>query len=69
MRGAALARIIEKHCGQPIRQRGSHRRFQGRAVKFTFTYHDGAEVSGNNVRRILLEDVGLDEDEAREEVS
>lgn len=68
MRGAALARIVEKYCGPPIRQKGSHRRYQGRVVRFTFAYHDGAEVSGNNVRRVLIEDVGLSETEARNEV-
>lgn len=69
MRGAKLARIIEKHCGPPIRQSGSHRRYQGRHKKFTFAYHDNADVGGNNVRRVLIEDVGLTEAEARSEVS
>jgi predicted RNA binding protein YcfA (HicA-like mRNA interferase family) len=68
-RGGDLARIIEKHCGKPLRQKGSHRRYKGRTRRFTFAYHDGADVTGNNVRRILLEDVGLTEDEARKEVS
>jgi predicted RNA binding protein YcfA (HicA-like mRNA interferase family) len=69
MRGAKLARIVEKHCGSYIRRSGSHRRYKGRHKEFTFTYHDGAEVSGNNVRRVLIEHIGLTEAEARKEVS
>jgi predicted RNA binding protein YcfA (HicA-like mRNA interferase family) len=69
MRGAKLARIIEKHCGSYIRRSGSPRRYRGRQKEFTFAYHDGAEVSGNNVRRILIDDVGLTATEARKEVS
>lgn len=69
MRGAKLARIVEKHCGAYIRRSGSHRRYKGRHKEFTFSYHDRAEVSGNNVRRVLIEDIGLTDDEAREEVS
>jgi hypothetical protein len=68
MRGAALARIVEKHCGSSLRRDGSHRRYQGRHKQFTFTYHDRAEVSGSNVRRVLIEDVGLTVTEARNEV-
>lgn len=68
MRGAALARIIEKYCGSPIRRSGSHRRYRGRHKEFTFAYHDNAEVSGSNVRRVLIDDVGLTVAEARNEV-
>jgi hypothetical protein len=32
---------------------------------FTFSFHDGAAVSPRLVRRILVEDVGLAEAEAR----
>ena len=70
MRGAEeLERIVRKYCGKPIRQKGSHRRFQGRKRKFTFTYHDGAEVNANNVRRVLIEDIGLSPDETSREVN
>jgi hypothetical protein len=69
MRGSKLGRIIEKHCGPPIRRSGSHRRYRGRHKEFTFAYHDNAEVGGNIVRRVLIEDVGLTDAEARNEVS
>jgi predicted RNA binding protein YcfA (HicA-like mRNA interferase family) len=68
MRGAALDRIVRKLCGDPIRQKGSHRTFQGRNGQFTFAYHDGAEVSGSIVRRVLIVDIGLSPEEARNEV-
>jgi len=35
---------------------------------FTFAFHDRAEVPGSLVRRILVADVGLTLDEAREVV-
>jgi predicted RNA binding protein YcfA (HicA-like mRNA interferase family) len=69
MRGAALARIVEKHCGSPLRRSGSHRRYRGQNKEFTFAYHDSAEVNGNIVRRVLIDDVGLTVAEARDEVS
>jgi predicted RNA binding protein YcfA (HicA-like mRNA interferase family) len=69
LRGAALARIIEKHCGAPQRRSGSHRRYKGKHRDFTFAFHDRAEVTGKIVRRVLIEDVGLSPDEARNEVS
>jgi hypothetical protein len=68
MRGRALRRIIEKHCGSPIRH-GKHPFYQGKTKRFAYGYHDNDDVTGNQVRRILIEDVGLTEDEAREEVS
>jgi hypothetical protein len=68
MRGAALARIIERHCGKPLSQRGSHRKYQGLKIVFIFAFHDRAEVNGDKVRRVLIEDVGLSASEAREEV-
>jgi predicted RNA binding protein YcfA (HicA-like mRNA interferase family) len=49
-----------------VRQRGSHRRLRapGRPP-FTFAFHDRDTVPGGIVRRILIHDLGLDEDEAR----
>lgn len=67
MRGRALRRAIEKHCGAPVRH-SKHPIYQGRTKRFAFGYHDNADVTGNQVRRILIEDVGLTDDEAWEEV-
>jgi hypothetical protein len=66
--GAELARIIEKRCGAPQRRRELRRRYKGNGREFTFAFDDGEEISGKSVRRILIEDVGLSLDEARNEV-
>ena len=68
MRGRALERIVKKHCGPAIRH-GKHPIYQGRSKPFAFGYHNSADVTGNQVRRVLIEDVGLTKDEAWEEVS
>ncbi|WP_157900980.1 hypothetical protein [Mycobacterium terramassiliense] len=68
LRSAALVRIIEKHCGAPQRRMKSQRRYKGKSREFTFAFPDRAEVSGKIVRRVLVEDVGLSPDEARNEV-
>ncbi|HVY95349.1 MAG TPA: type II toxin-antitoxin system HicA family toxin [Solirubrobacterales bacterium] len=48
------------------RRSGSHRRMEspGRPA-LTFAFHDKATIAGGLVRKILVKDVGLDEDEAR----
>jgi predicted RNA binding protein YcfA (HicA-like mRNA interferase family) len=48
------------------RQAGSHRRMEapGRPP-LTFAFHDAATVPAGLVRKILVRDVGLAEDEAR----
>lgn len=49
-----------------VRQTGSHRRMEadGRPP-LTFAFHDGATIPGRMVRKIVVDQVGLDEDEAR----
>lgn len=70
MKGRRLVAVVERICGPPVRQRGSHRRFvspvTGRA--FSFAVHDRDEVPGGLVRRILVEEIGLDEQRARKEL-
>ncbi len=67
MRGRALRRIVEKHCGARIRK-GKHPIYKGRTKPFAFGYHDNDDVTGNMVRQVLIADIGLSEDEARREV-
>jgi len=62
-----LQRMLER---EPLnysvhRQNGSHRvlRAQGRP-QLLFSYHDGATVPPGVVRKILIRDVGLTEEEA-----
>ena len=70
MRGKKVRILIERHCGGPVRQKGSHRRYKSpiNGARFTYAYHEGAEVNGNIVRKILVEDIGLSVSEAAEEV-
>ncbi len=48
-------------------QNGSHRKLESRNgyPKLGFSFHDGVTVPGGAVKKILVKDVGLDEDEAR----
>jgi len=49
-----------------VRQSGSHRRMQSPdRPPLTFAFHDKATVPAGLVRKILVRDVGLDEEEAR----
>lgn len=67
MRGRMLRKIIEKHCGPPVRH-GKHPTYRGLQGRlFQFGYHDQRDVTGDMVRRILVVDVGLDDVVARKE--
>lgn len=63
-----LLAVLEK---EPLnyevaRQSGSHRRMRSPGhPPLTFAFHDGATIPGGLVRKILVRDVGLDEEEAR----
>lgn len=50
-----------------VRQRGSHRRLRSRngLPDLAFSYHAGASIPPGAVRKVLVADVGLSEDEAR----
>ena len=49
-----------------MRQSGSHRRMESPAYPpLTFAFHDKATIPAGLVRKILIRDVGLAEDEAR----
>ncbi len=51
-----------------VRQNGSHRKLKSRNGYPTlgFSFHDGVTVPGGAVKKVLVKDVGLDEDKARE---
>jgi predicted RNA binding protein YcfA (HicA-like mRNA interferase family) len=68
MKAKRLLAVLER---EPLnyrvsRQSGSHRRMtaQGRPA-LTFAFHDKATVPSGLVRKVLVRDVGLAEDEAR----
>ena len=47
------------------RQAGSHRRLEAHGrPSFSFAFHDGATIRPSLVRKILIKDIGLAEDEA-----
>ncbi|MBA3423873.1 MAG: type II toxin-antitoxin system HicA family toxin [Rubrobacteraceae bacterium] len=49
------------------RQNGSHRKLESRNgyPDLLFSFHDGVTIPGGAVKKILVKDVGLDEDSAR----
>lgn len=50
-----------------VRQRGSHRRLRSRNghPDIGFSFHTSVTIPGGLVRKLLVGDVGLSEDEAR----
>lgn len=65
---AVLLRILERHCGPPVRTSGSHhffRRSDGRRIMIAF---HPKEMWGIHVRSLLITDLGLTEEEALREV-
>ncbi|MDK8726764.1 type II toxin-antitoxin system HicA family toxin [Corynebacterium amycolatum] len=64
-----LEKIIEKYCGKPIRQNGSHRVYKSplNGKKFTFPTRS-KDFKTAIVRKILVRDLGLSEEQAIKEV-
>jgi predicted RNA binding protein YcfA (HicA-like mRNA interferase family) len=62
-----LAALERKPLGyRAVRQSGSHRRMESTTYPpLTFAFQDKATVPASLVRKILVRDVGLAEDEAR----
>lgn len=69
VRAKRLLLILEREpLGYRVARRsGSHKRMLApNRPPLTFAFHDRATMPGGLVRKILVRDVGLDEDEARE---
>jgi len=50
-----------------VRQRGSHRRLEAEGrPSLTFSFHDRETIPGGMVRKILVDQIGLTEDDARD---
>ena len=50
-----------------VRQSGSHRRMEAPGLPpLSFAFHDGATIAPGLVRKILVKDVGLAPEKARE---
>ncbi len=62
-----LAILERKPLGYRVaRQAGSHRRLEAPdRPPLTFAFHDSATIPSGLVRKILVRDIGLAEDEAR----
>lgn len=69
MKARSILRVLER---RPLNYRvarsaGSHRRLKSADYPpFTFAFHDRDTISGGLMRRILVNDVGLSEAQARE---
>lgn len=65
MTGRQLFRVLKKIGYETVRQSGSHRRMvcDGRPP-LTFSYHDSQTIPPGVVKKILVSDVGMAEDEA-----
>lgn len=69
LQGRKLEAIVRRHCGDHIRQSGSHRTYVGLNGKpFTFAFSAGDTVDRGLVRKVLVADVGLTVDQAKKEV-
>jgi predicted RNA binding protein YcfA (HicA-like mRNA interferase family) len=68
MKARRLLAVLER---EPLtyrasRQSGSHRRMKASGrPSLTFAFHDKATIPSAQVRKVLVKDVGLAEDEAR----
>lgn len=68
MKAQALLRLLQRELGYTVtRQTGSHRRLSapGRP-DITFAFHDGKTVPPRIVGVILVQQIGLPRDEAKE---
>jgi predicted RNA binding protein YcfA (HicA-like mRNA interferase family) len=68
MKAKRLLAVLEREpLGYRVtRQSGSHRRMEAPGYSpLTFAFHDKATIPAGLVRKILIRDVGLAEDEAR----
>jgi predicted RNA binding protein YcfA (HicA-like mRNA interferase family) len=53
-----------------IRQKGSHRTLKSACYPtLTIGYHDSVEVSGRYIKNLLVNEIGLSEDMARQVIS
>ena len=65
-------RLLSVLCRDPlryqvVRQRGSHRKLEAEGYPpLTLAFHDADTIPGGMVRKILVDQVGLDEDVARQ---
>lgn len=65
MRGAALLRVLMRSPldYKIVSQKGSHRKLRSSAGyrELLYSFHDGQEIRSRTVRRVLVEQAGMDE--------
>ena len=67
MKSSDLLRILQKLGYEEDRRAGSHRRLKADGRQpLTFAFHDGQTIPPGLVRKILIKDVGLNEQEIQE---
>jgi predicted RNA binding protein YcfA (HicA-like mRNA interferase family) len=67
MKASALLRVLKRDplAYQEVRPAGSHRRLKAAGrPPLTWAYHDRRTLSSDEVRRVLVAQVGLEEEEA-----
>ncbi|WP_240423854.1 type II toxin-antitoxin system HicA family toxin [Microbacterium halotolerans] len=66
MKASKLQKLLERELGYWVDStRGSHKKMKSNDYPtLTFSFHNGVEVPKGLVRKTLLKDVGLTEDEA-----
>jgi predicted RNA binding protein YcfA (HicA-like mRNA interferase family) len=68
MKGSKLERLLRSSGLQyvVVSQRGSHRKMESpHHPPILFSYHDGADVPPNAVKKVLTKDVKLTDEEAQ----
>ncbi|HYQ76150.1 type II toxin-antitoxin system HicA family toxin [Cellulomonas sp.] len=70
MKARRLRTLLERELGYvTVRSTGSHRTMRAPGwPQLVFAFHDGDTVGGHLVRNVLVKQVGLSDDEAREVV-
>ena len=64
-----LEKIIKKYCGKHLRQNGSHRVYRSPITGNNFTFPKRSKAFKTaTVKKILVKDLGLSEEEAIKEV-
>jgi predicted RNA binding protein YcfA (HicA-like mRNA interferase family) len=69
LKAEQLEAIVREHCTFVRKGKGSHRIYQNSAgARFSFDFHRGRTVSPVLVRRVLIRDVGLTQEQAEQVV-
>lgn len=74
-KGRVVRKILQRHCGDPLKNsqgrkagKGSHERYRSpyTGTVITWSFKDSADVDNGIVKKTLVKQLGLSEEEARE---